>query len=177
MANGGSARIFISFQWDMASRVEDIRHVLEGAGFTCWADIGTSVGLMSPAAAGRGSSGVSSRSGVGNLSIHLGGDPSPESLTTQIQRNMKASSVVVCCITPKYMQSDNCVKDLTLAENLRKAIVPVMLRFCPWPPESAPAPVRKLLVKYAPVDLSNDKLYRQNMAVLLDRVKRHTGLK
>ena len=185
MPEGTNPRVFISFQWDMASKVEDIRNVLESAGFTCWADIGTSVGVSGTG--GRGHSGLSSR-GSGQphaglhsashhpLGLHLG-DPSPESLTTQIQRNMKASGVVVSCITPKYMQSDNCVKDLTLAENLRKPIVPVMLRFCPWPPEGAPAPVRKILVKHAPVDLSNDKLYRQNMAGLLDKIRRHTGLK
>lgn len=162
----------------MASKVEEIRKVLEPAGLVCWADIGSSMGSGGP----RGNSGLSSRnsgalsSSLGQLGYHLG-DLSPESLTTQIQRNMKAAGVVLCCITPKYMQSDNCIKDLTLAENLHKPIIPVMLRFCPWPPEAAPPPVRKVLVRYVPVDLSNDKLYKQNITVLLEKIKRCAGLK
>ena len=88
---------------------------------------------------------------------------------------MKSAALVMCCITPKYIQSDNCVKDLTLAESLHKSIVPVMLRYCPWPPEGCPAHVRKILAKHQPLDLSNDKLYKQNLVMLLDKVKKLSG--
>ena len=156
-------------------KVEDIRAVLEGAGFQCWADIGTSMG----AAGSRGQSGLCNRTGHGDgnpqVGVHLADQA--ESLATQIQCNMKAAGLVLSCVTPKYMQSDNCVKDLTLAESLRKPIIPVMLRFCHWPPEGAPNQVRKILVKYVPIDLSNDKLFKQNLNVLLDRIKKLTGNK
>ena len=85
---------------------------------------------------------------------------------------LQAARVVISCITPKYMQSDNCIKDLTLADTLHKPILPVMLRFCPWPPEGAPSQVRKILAKHVPVDLSNDKLFKQNMNMLGEKVRR-----
>ncbi|XP_013421017.1 uncharacterized protein LOC106181240 [Lingula anatina] len=155
--NDEEPKVFISFQWDMQSRVEDIRRILEANDFPCWVDI-------SPTLTQRGNSGVSNRG------VH--GTDSGETLQSQIQRNMKAASVVLCCITPKYMQSDNCVKDLTLAETLHKTVIPVMLRFCPWPPEGAPPQVRKILVRLSPIDLSNERLFKQNVRIVVDRVSK-----
>lgn len=146
----------------MQSKVEDIRRLLEANGFPCWADISPTMSQQ------RGHSSVSVRSTHTHLEI-------TETLQSQIQRNMKAASVVLCCVTPKYMQSDNCIKDLTLAETLHKPIVPVMLRFCPWPPEGAPSQVRKIFVRLPgvhPIDISNEKLFKQNIQVVVERIKK-----
>ena len=156
----------------MQARVEDIRRMLENNGLSCWTDITPTVNSQPPqppntqASQQRGHSSISMRSN--NANLEQGG----ENLQSHIQRTMKSAALVMCCITPKYMQSDNCVKDLTLAETLHKPIVPVMLRFCPWPPEGSPAHVRKILAKHHPIDLSNDKLYKQNLVSLLDKVKK-----
>ena len=32
-------KVFISYQWDMQSKVDEIRSLLERSGFPCWADI------------------------------------------------------------------------------------------------------------------------------------------
>ena len=146
----------------MQSRVEDIRRLLEANSLSCWTDI-------TPTLTQRGHSSMSSRS---THSLTHAIDPNAETLQSQIQRTMKASAVVLCCITPKYMQSDNCVKDLTLAELLHKPIMPLMMRFCPWPPEGTPSQVRKILAKHPPLDLSNDKLFRQNVPILLDKIRK-----
>ena len=156
------AKVFISYQWDLQSRVEEIRRLLEANNMPCWADI-------SPTLTQRGHSSMSSRSAH---SIAHSIEGQPETLQSQIQRTMKAALVVICCITPKYMQSDNCIKDLTLAEVLHKPILPIMMRFCPWPPDGAPLQVRKILVKLTPIDLSNDKLFKQNFHVLLDKIRK-----
>ena len=150
--------VFISYQWDMHSRVEDLTRIMQLNGVTCSSDV-------SPTLAGqtRGSSSFSVRS-VASADGNL------EALTSQNQRNIRAAHVVVCCITNKYLQSDNCSKDLTLAETFRKPIVPVMLRFCPWPPEAAPPQVRKILARLAPVDLSSDKLFKQNLPALIEKI-------
>ncbi|CAH1775095.1 unnamed protein product [Owenia fusiformis] len=159
------AKVFISYQWDMQSRVEDIRHNLETNGYSCWADI-------SPATLTRGHSSMSTRSVVSANAT----EAAIETLQSQIQRTMKTAIVVICCITPKYMQSDNCIKDLTLAETLKKPIIPLMLRFCPaWPPEGAPAQVRKILARHSSIDLSNDKLYKQNLSQVVERIKKATN--
>ena len=169
---GTDDKVFISYQWDTQSKVEDIKRILETNSFSCWVDIGPAMSM----AGGRQHSSLSNRSIVSHGSSH-GSHVSTEgtnqdNLQSQIQRNMKAAGVVLCCITPKYMQSDNCVKDLTLAETLHKPIIPLMLRFCPWPPEGAPSQVRKILVKHSPIDLSNEKLFKQNIHTLIEKIKK-----
>ena len=158
--------VFISYQLDMQSRVEDIRHLLEAQGLSCWADL-PSPG-PAPLALQRATSTLSGLSSKSTLSL----DGVNDTLQSQIQRSMRAARVVLPCITPKYMQSNNCIKDLTLADILHKAIVPVMLRFCPWPPEGAPAQVRKILAKHSPVDLSNEKLFKQNIHLLTEKIRK-----
>ncbi|KAK3089860.1 hypothetical protein FSP39_007155 [Pinctada imbricata] len=153
----GDPHVFISYQWDMQGRVEEIKELLENNGLLCWAD----VSMTGPP---RGHSSRSTRSSV----VHM--DTGAETLQSQIQRNMKAASVVLSCITPKYLQSDNCKKDLTLAEMFNKPIIPVLLRFSPQ--ESAPEQVRKILAGLNCIDLSNDRLYKQNLSTLLEKVKK-----
>ena len=162
-------QVFISYQWDMQSKVEDIRRILDANHLACWADI-NSTGVSTSSASVRGRSSISSQSSSHHPVISS--ELNPETLLSQIQRSMRSACIVISCITPKYLQSDNCIKDLTLAESLGKQIIPVMLRFCPWPPDGAPVPVRKILVKYSPVDLSGEKLFKQNMPVLLDRIRK-----
>ncbi|KAL8577416.1 hypothetical protein ACOMHN_021596 [Nucella lapillus] len=152
-------KVFISYQWDMQSKVDEVRTLLERSGFPCWADIA----MSHP----RGHSSRSSRSSAtftGQM------DSASETLQGQIQRSMRLSSVVLCCITPKYLQSDNCIKDLSLAGTFGKPIIPLLLRFTPF--ESAPAQVRRLLLRHSYVDLSNERLYKQNIGVVLDKVKK-----
>ena len=97
-------------------------------------------------------------------------DSAADTLQGQIQRSMRLSSVVLCCITPKYLQSDNCIKDLSLAETYGKSIIPLLLRFTPF--ENAPSHVRRVLLRHSYVDLSNERLYKQNVGVVLDKVKK-----
>ena len=35
-------KVFISYQWDMQSKVDEIRTLMERSGFPCWADIAMS---------------------------------------------------------------------------------------------------------------------------------------
>ncbi|XP_012937806.1 uncharacterized protein LOC106011731 [Aplysia californica] len=153
------AQVFISYQWDMQTKVDEIQQLLERAGFPCWADIA----MGGPP---RGSSSRSNRSSVAFTHV----DSASETLAGQIQRTMKACHVVVCCITPKYLQSDNCAKDLTLADAFHKPIIPLLLRYAPA--ESAPNYVRRILLRYSYIDLSNERLYKQNINVLLERVRK-----
>lgn len=146
----------------MQSKVEEIQMYLERAGLVCWADI--SVNLP------RGHSSHSTRSSVNCTNL----DTANDTLQGQIQRTMKSSAVVLCCITPKYLQSDNCVKDLGLAENYNKPVIPLLLRFVPI--ETAPAQVKRLLLRQSYIDLSNERLYRQNIGLVLDRVRKVVGM-
>ncbi|XP_077869886.1 uncharacterized protein LOC100370582 isoform X2 [Saccoglossus kowalevskii] len=158
-------KVFISYQWDMQTKVLEIRRILESNGLPCWADI-------SPTMAQRGHSSVSSRS---STTSQMDGSVT-ETLQLNIQRNMKSSAVVLCCITPRYIQSDNCIKDLSLAEYLNKPIVPIMLRFVAWPPDTAQPGIKKMLARTVQIDLSNDKLFKQNFHLVLERIRKHLAV-
>lgn len=133
--------------------------MLETHGFQCWADNGAQM---------RGHSSLSTRSST-SPALH----ESNSSLQSTILRNMKSASLVFCCVTPKYIQSDNCLNDLKLAEALDKPVIALLLRFCSWPPEGAPPSVKKILSKCVDVvEMYNDKLYRKNQFRILERVKR-----
>ncbi|KAK7485320.1 hypothetical protein BaRGS_00023419 [Batillaria attramentaria] len=152
-------KVFISYQWDMQSKVDEIRALLERSGFACWADIAMSQ-----------QRGHSSRSSRSSATFTGQVDSASDTLQGQIQRSMRHASVVLCCITPKYLQSDNCIKDLSLAETFNKPIVPLLLRFTPF--ESAPSQVRRILLRHSYVDLSNERLYKQNIGVVMEKVKK-----
>ena len=164
-------RVFISYQWDAHNKVQDIKRILEGNGIPCWAE---SIPTMTQQADGRGGSGGSGqRSGSGPTSGSPNATSGHETAQSHIHRNMKSSAIIVSCITPRYLQSENCVKDLILADSLRRPIIPVLLRFVPWPPDCGMSAVKKILARTTQVDFSNEKLYKQNFHLLLDRVRKH----
>jgi hypothetical protein len=45
--------------------------------------------------------------------------------------------VVLCCLTSRYAVSESCTKEISLADLLRKPIVPIMVERTPWPPPGA----------------------------------------
>lgn len=40
----------------------------------------------------------------------------------------------MCCVTEKYIQSDMCQREATLADRLKKPIIPLLFEDIPWPP-------------------------------------------
>lgn len=119
----------------------------------------------------RGHSSISSRSTAGITSSKIQSESSH--MDNNSQRGMKSCSALICCITPKYLQSENCITDLKLADSLNKPVIAILLRFSSWPPEGSPPSVKRLLSKCTEViEMYNDKLYRQNMTQLVDRTSR-----
>lgn len=143
--------------------MQEIQTVLEANGFKCLSDLGAQL---------RGHSSMSSRPMVSNnlQSSHQ----SKDSLqTNNIHHSIRCSSLVICCITPKYIQSDNCINDLKLAESLGKPVLPLLLQFCPWPPDATLPSVKKALAKCDDVvELYNDKLFKQNLSTVVDQTKK-----
>ena len=153
----------------MHNKVQEIKRILEGNGISCWVD-------NSPTIAQRGTSGASTRT-FSNATAPIHSDAMHETLESNIQRNMKSSTIILSCITPRYLQSDNGVKDLMLAESLQKPVIAVLLRFVAWPPDMGPSPIKKLLAHTNHIDLSNDKLFKQNFHVLVERLRRFLNAK
>lgn len=113
---------------------------MESHGFQCWTDVSNA-----------------------NKRYAIGHAPDPaDSLQTQIQRKIKGAVAVVCCVTPKYICSENCTKDLSIAESMKKPIVPVMLQWLAWPPEGGRA--RRILAPLSCIDMSNNNLFKRNLS-------------
>lgn len=57
-----------------------------------------------------------------------------DSLYAEIDAGIRASKVVVCCVTERYCKSEMCQREVTLADNLKKPIIPLLFEFLDWPP-------------------------------------------
>lgn len=55
-------------------------------------------------------------------------------LYQKIDQAIRNAKVVIACITPKFVVSHYCNREMALADLLHKPIVPVMLTATPWPP-------------------------------------------
>ncbi|XP_076353076.1 uncharacterized protein LOC143248537 isoform X1 [Tachypleus tridentatus] len=73
-----------------------------------------------------------------------------DSLYGKIYEGISGAKVVICCLTPRYAASPTCSREASLADVLRKPIIPVMMEPTPWPP---PGPLAIVLSSLVYVDL------------------------
>ena len=69
-----------------------------------------------------------------NCFIDLGQLGGGNNLYQKIDQAIRNAKVVIACITPKFVVSHFCNREMALADLLRKPIVPIMLHTTPWPP-------------------------------------------
>ena len=164
--------VFISYQWDVHNKVQEIKRILESNHIPCWLDNSPTI-QQHHQQQQRSYTAHSTHSSIHSRAAALSAaSADSETMQGNIQLNMKSSVLVLCCMTPRYLQSDNCIKDLQLAETLQKPIIPVLLRFIPWPPDTGSSQVKKLLARTSHIDLSNDKLFKQNFHILIDKIRK-----
>ncbi|OQR70236.1 hypothetical protein BIW11_11759 [Tropilaelaps mercedesae] len=72
------------------------------------------------------------------------------SLYGKIYEGISRCKLVLCCLTARYAASASCARELSLADVLRRPIVPVMIEPTPWPP---PGPMAVILSSLVYVDL------------------------
>ncbi len=93
-----------------------------------------------------------------------------DSLTSEIESNIKCSNAVILCVTQRYLQSSNFLKEIGLASSFNKPIVVVLLQWVAWPPDGVPGSVKRIFASIRCIDMSNDKLFLRNMPLLVSHV-------
>ena len=72
----------------------------------------------------------------------MGGD----ALYGKIYEGISRAKVFICCLTPRYVSSTMCHREVTLADVLHKPILPLIIEFTPWPPPGAMALILSSIV-------------------------------
>ncbi len=65
-----------------------------------------------------------------------------------MDNGIRNAKVVIACINWKYMKTENCMKELLLADELKKLVIPLLLEPLRWPPSGSQATI---LDKYHPL--------------------------
>ncbi|KAJ8028862.1 hypothetical protein HOLleu_28108 [Holothuria leucospilota] len=60
-----------------------------------------------------------------------------DQLFAKINEGMRAAKIVLCMVTSKYAKSENCNKEVNLANLLNKSIIPILIENISWPPEGS----------------------------------------
>ncbi|XP_025077779.1 LOW QUALITY PROTEIN: uncharacterized protein LOC112554280 [Pomacea canaliculata] len=78
-----------------------------------------------------------------------------DSLFDKIDKGVRGCRVVVSCVTPKYALSANCRREVSLADALKKPLVPLLLETTSWPP---PGPMGPVLTQLLYIDYTDPTL-------------------
>ncbi|KAK3596964.1 hypothetical protein CHS0354_033622 [Potamilus streckersoni] len=69
-----------------------------------------------------------------------------DALNIKIDEGMRNAKVVIACVSPKYVVSHHCTREIGLADLLRKPIIPVLMEKTAWPPPGGMALILSQLV-------------------------------
>ena len=86
---------------------------------------------------------------------------------------IRGCKVVISCVTPKYSLSANCRREVSLADALKKPIIPILLEETPWPPEGTMSMVftQLLYIDFHTEPKVQDTWTGEQMNQLLEKLK------
>ncbi|XP_031567310.1 uncharacterized protein LOC116302217 [Actinia tenebrosa] len=77
-----------------------------------------------------------------------------DSLYSEIDKGMRTAKVIISCVTRKYTTSENCQREATLADCLKKPIIPVIFdNELQWPP---PGQMSMIFAKLLYINVCSD---------------------
>jgi len=92
-----------------------------------------------------------------------------ELLFSEIDHGVSTAAVFVACVSNQYGESENCKRELRLASDRKKILLPVWVSNCdPYPPRGDMGP---LLAGRIYINVSNDDLLQQNSPQLVTALK------
>ncbi|CAL1527344.1 unnamed protein product [Lymnaea stagnalis] len=77
-----------------------------------------------------------------------------DSLYDKIDRGLRGCQVVLSCVTQKYALSANCRREVSLADALKKPLIPLLLEQRTWPPAG---PMGMVLTQLLYINFSKDE--------------------
>ena len=77
-----------------------------------------------------------------------------DSLYDKIDRGMRGCKAVVSCVTQKYSLSANCRREVSLADALKKPLIPLLLEQIKWPPDG---PMSMVFTELLYINFSKDE--------------------
>ena len=103
-----------------------------------------------------------------------------DSLYDKIDKGIRNCQVVISCVTSKYSISPNCRREVSLADALKKPIIPLLLEKMTWPPEG---PMSMVLTQLLYIDFCSKGFEGQNnwdideFDVLMDKIRKNLEAK
>jgi len=92
-----------------------------------------------------------------------------ELLFSEIDNGVSSASVFIACVSNQYGASENCKRELRLATDRKKLLLPVWIANCdPYPPRGDMGP---LLAGRIYINISNEELLKQNISQLITALK------
>ena len=64
-----------------------------------------------------------------------------DKLFAKIDKGIRGAKMVICCMTREYADSPNCKREINLAVNLNKPIIPLLMEKMDWPPRGSMGPI------------------------------------
>jgi len=157
-SNLQTLKAFVSYQWDHQSKVKRILENLSTNNITCWSDMNHVTKRPITQSLPR-----TTPSSMSRLSIH-------ENLANEIEKRIRQSNVVLLCLSSSYLQSPNCLKEVSIAASYHKPIIAILLQWLPWPPDSTSYGMRRIFAAVKCIDFSTEKLFAKNLPSLVPQI-------
>ncbi|XP_046350461.2 uncharacterized protein LOC124131312 [Haliotis rufescens] len=107
------------------------------------------------------------------MDIHqMGGG---DSLYDKIDRGVRGCKIILSCITTKYALSANCRREVSLADALKKPIVPLLLEKITWPPSGPMSMVftQLLYINFSKDESVQEKWSGKEFDEMVDKINNH----
>lgn len=99
------------------------------------------------------------------MDIHqMGGG---DSLYDKIDRGVRGCKVVLSCVTEKYSKSANCRREVSLADALKKPIIPLLLEDTTWPPSG---PMSMVFTQLLYIDFKDESVQQSWSGATFDEL-------
>ena len=100
-----------------------------------------------------------------------------DSLNDKIDRGIRGCKVVISCVTQKYSESELCRLEVSLADQVKKPIIPLLIEEMQWPPNGPMSVVFTQLLYIKFDEESQEEWTGPQFKELKAQLNKHLGVK